>query len=367
MQTRALSRAMTILALTLVAFSSINAQAKAGKPAKADKADKARDSVLAKFFTTSTPITATLTTNIKRIRGDKGENAPWRPATVSYTDSAGKEIVIPARIKTRGIWRLKNCDYPPIRLNFKGEDTKHTVFHGLDQPKLVNYCRNDDTYEQYILQEFQLYRIYQLLTPVSHAARLLKLTYADSADPAKPLATRYAFIEEEPSTLAARNNGKIMKIKGATPDNLEPFHDALVGFFSYMIGNTDWSISGLHNAEIVGQNSGDFIPVVYDFDFAGAVNARYATVDPKLAIRRVRDRMYRGYCVPPEEYPKVVELFNAKKDSIYALYHDDIGKLLKPNIVDETLKYYDEFYKTINDPRQLKREIIETCIGDARK
>ena len=38
-----------------------------------------------------------------------------------------------------------------------------------------------------------------------------------------------------------------------------------------------------------------------------------------------------------------------------------------PNIVNETLKYYDEFYKTINDQRQLKREIIEQCLGGSRK
>ena len=366
MYTRVLSRVVGALALTLAAFSSVNGQAAQAAKAAKEKEAKVRDSTLAKFFNTEEPIVATLTTNLKRIRGDKGENAPWRSATLSYTDSAGKVVTIPARIKTRGIWRLKNCEYPPIRLNFKSEDTKHTAFHGLDQPKLVNYCRDDDTYEQYLLQEFQLYRIYRLLTPASHAARLLKLTYADSGNP-KTLATRYAFIEEEPATLAARNRGKMMKIKGATPENLEPFTDAIVGFFSYMIGNTDWSISGLHNAEIIGKENGDFLPVVYDFDFSGAVNARYATVDPKLSVRRVRDRLYRGYCVDDEQYPKVVALFNAKKDSIYALYRDPIGQLLKPDIVNETLKYYDEFYKTINDQRQLKREIIEQCLGGSRK
>ena len=65
----------------------------------------------------------------------------------------------------------------------------------------------------------------------------------------------------------------------------------------------------------------------------------------------MRDRLYRGYCVPTEDIPKVFALFNAKKDSIYALYHDPIGKLLPPDIVDETLKYFDEFYKTINNPK----------------
>jgi hypothetical protein len=30
--------------------------------------------------------------------------------------------------------------------------------------------------------------------------------------------------------------------------------------------------------------------------------------------------------------------------------------------VEETLKYFDEFYKTISDPRSAKREIINTCL-----
>ena len=90
-------------------------------------------------------------------------------------------VTVPARIRTRGIWRLKNCEFPPIRINFTNEAVKGTAFRGLDEPKLVNYCRNNDDYEQYILQEFQLYRIYRLLTPVSHAVRLMHLTYADSA------------------------------------------------------------------------------------------------------------------------------------------------------------------------------------------
>jgi len=241
-------------------------------------------------------------------------------------------------------------------MNFTSEAVKHTVFQGLDKPKLVNHCRDDDTYEQYVLQEFQLYRILRLLTPASHAVRLLRMTYADSGN-GKVLATRYAFIEEEPNVLADRMNAKQVKIKGAGPSDLDSFQSALVGVFQYMIGNTDFAMSALHNVELIQLANGDYLPVIHDFDFSGAVNARYATVAPQLHMASVRDRMYRGFCVPNEEYPKVFALFNAKKDSIYALYRDPLGKLLRPNIVDETLRYFDEFYKTINDARSAIRTI----------
>src|SRR5215216_5777455 len=112
------------------------------------------------FFASATPLEVTLTTNIKRIRNDKGEESPWRSATLSYKDADGKEVVLPTQIRTRGIWRKKNCDFPPLRLNFKGEQTKGTLLQGIDKPKLVNYCKDTDDYEQYLIQEAQLYRIY---------------------------------------------------------------------------------------------------------------------------------------------------------------------------------------------------------------
>ena len=115
--------------------------------------------------------------------------------------------------------------------------------------------------------------------------------------------------------------------------------------------------------ELVTQQTGNFIPVAYDFDFAGVINTNYATVDPKLSIQKVRDRLFRGYCEAPDNYDKAIAKFNEQKAAIYALYADDpVGKLIKPKTVEGTLKYYDEFYKVINDAKRTKREIIEDCV-----
>lgn len=316
-------------------------------------------SKIASFYAETAPLAITLTANLKRLRDDKNADAPYRAATLSYA-ADGKTVAVPARVRTRGIWRLKTCEFPPLRVNFTSEDARKTVFKGVDNPKLVGYCRDDDQGEQYVLQEFQLYRVYRLLTPASHAVRLVRITYVDSAS-GKPRTTRYGFFSEDPDALAARMSGKMLKLTGAGPGDVDPYPSALVGVFTYMIGNTDFAISALHNAEVVLRDNGEMWPVVYDFDFSGAVNARYAVPDPRLHIATVRDRTYRGYCVPVEEYPKVFALFNQKKDAIYALYHDDIGRLLRKSVVDETLRYFDDFYKTINNPRDAKSLIIDEC------
>lgn len=358
-------RKILFVIAALAALNSVSAQSDQQKKKKSKKDTVTQVELVpheaAPIFTAEEPITFTLTSNFGRLRRDRKQDAPWRWASITIADSAGAPVEIPLQVKTRGIWRLTQCDFPPIRLDFKKSTVKHSVLAKLDKPKLVTHCRDNEDYEQYILQEFQLYRVYNLLTKYSHRVRLARITYADSGT-GKVVTTRYAFLEEEPEALAHRVGGLLVKEKGGGPADLEPSSAAIFAVFQYMIGNTDWAISALHNVEMISTDLG-YVPVAYDFDFSGAVNTRYATVDPSLPIKRVRDRVYRGYCLPEETYEPTFALFKAKKDSIYALYKDSIGRLLRGDRAKETLEYFDEFYETITNPRDAKREIIGRCIG----
>lgn len=339
------------LAVAARAQDSTVSQAGAAKPSKA-----------ARVFRDEAPLAVTFTINVKRIRGDRGESPPWRAATLSLADEDGKPVTVPVRARTRGIWRLHNCDFPPIRLNFKGDDTKHTVLRGLDKPKLVNYCRDTDMYERYILEELQLYRAYNLITPVSHRVRLLRMVYVDSAS-GKTKATRYAILEEEPQALAERVGGQLLEQKGAMPGDLGAYQDALFGVFQFMIGNTDFAVSALHNVELISLPNMSVSPVAYDFDYAGAISTTYAIPSEKLPIRSVRERIFRGYCEPDSAFERAFARFREQKDAIYALYHDDVGNLLPRRTVDETLKYFDDFYEIIDDAHAARRQILEACLG----
>ena len=146
----------------------------------------------------------------------------------------------------------------------------------------------------------------------------------------------------------------IIDAKGATPDDLEPRAATIAYVFQYLIGNTDFSFSGLHNAELMAMPNGVNFPIAYDFDFAGVIDAPYAIPDTSLRISRVRDRQYRGFCLQNPLVPKVVQLFQDKKTAIYALYSDRIGALMTPKSVKETLEYFDAFYATIADPKEVK-------------
>ncbi len=313
------------------------------------------------MFASETPLELTLTTNINQIKKDKNAEAPWRTATISYVGETGKTITVPVRVRSRGLWRLKHCAYPPIRIKVADKAGKGTILEDLDEPKLVTYCRNLDTYEQYVLQEAQLYRINRLVTDISHKVRLLRLSYADSAS-GKVEVTRYSFLIEDPAHVARRANGAIIDHKGATADDLDPDISALAFTFQYFIGNTDFSFAGLHNGEVIALADGRNLPVSYDFDFAGAVDATYAGVDPSMIVTRVRDRQFRGYCAHEAAYPKAFEIFRARKDAIYSLYRDEIGQLISPNKVKSTLDYYDDFYESIQTPKDVQRNLFSTCV-----
>jgi len=364
---RAVRASLALVVLTAALSASLvphraAAQAVAEKDAKPkeEKVPTGETQVPA-LFTSETPLAITFRTNLRQLRRDKQDEAPWRWASVTYQDSAGKSVEVPLRARTRGIWRLKHCDFPPVRFNFAAKDTKGTIFEGVDKPKIVNFCKDTDPFEQYVLQEAQLYRIYRLLTPVSHRVRVTRLSYVDSAN-GKRDAERYGIIIEDPDQMANRNLAKVTEVKGAGPSDLEPKEFALAYMFLYLIGNLDFSFSGLHNTELITTTDGRVLPVVYDFDYSGAVNAPYAVAPPNYNVPNVRTRKFLAPCELAAEFPSAVAKLVEQKEAIYALYRDEVGKLLRPHVVQSTFDYFDDFYEQVRTPQDAERNIFRKCI-----
>lgn len=313
------------------------------------------------FFARVEPVRFTLTADITLLRGDTADEAPSRSATVSFRDPSGNTVAMPVTVKTHGRWRLTHCEFPPLSITFPTTSTAGTPFEGLAKARMTSFCKDHPAYEQYILQELQLYRIYQLLTPYGHTPRALQVEYVDQRTGRKRT-TRYAFFIDEREAVATRMSSALLKAKGALGSDLEPYHRTLMGVFEYLIGNTDFLVSELHNAFLLGTPQGETIPVPYDFDYSGAVNTIYATPNPVLPIKKVRDRHFRGFCSDSAQFRKVFTLLNEKKPAIYALYDDQIGKLLRLDVANDTKKYFDEFYRTINTPELAQAEILGRCL-----
>ena len=355
-----LGRGCATGALLLLATSTSWSQEPQGDAAKTKKTPKPY--VQPPIFTATAPLSFTLTAPFRQLKKERTGTVPYRNAEITYVGDSG-EVRVPVRVRPRGIWRRKNCDIPPLRLNFTKDSAKKTVFRHLDGARLVMHCRDNDDYEQYVLQEYNLYRVQRLITPLSMDARLARVVYIDS-EKRDTVATRWAFLLENEASFGERMGGKVVDVKGASSGDLDALENARFGVWEYFIGNTDFSVSALHNVALL-QRDTSYFPVAYDYDWSGAVNARYAGPAPQLAnrIKRVTERLMRGYCTDADNFEKTFATFRQNKDAIYALYRDSIGALMKKSVADNTLRFYDQFYEVINDPRSAKRQIVESCLG----
>lgn len=301
----------------------------------------------------------TLSGNVNAVLKDRGTGSKYHPLTLLYKPKDGEEISFPVDVKTRGHFRrLKsNCVYPPLLINFsKSELLKTSVFRDQDKLKLVMPCMGDE----YIVREWLVYKIYNLVTPQSFKCRLVKVKLAN-ADSKKTPTSFYGLLLEEEKQMAKRNQ-QVIVTKKFRPD--QTYEDAFLKMaaFEYMIGNTDWSIEFLQNIKLIAEDTNAIlpVPVPYDFDHAGIVNTPYAMPQEDLLLTSIKERRYRGYCVRDlKVFDSTIALFNALKDEIYSTYTN--CSLLSKAYIKSTLKYLDDFYYTINNSGAMKRAFTYPC------
>ena len=281
-------------------------------------------------------------------------------ASLLVKDSSGATVTIPVEISPRGHYRLRNdvCNFPPIRLIFPKTGLKGTPFAGQEALKLGTHCRtNDKEYAEYPVREFAAYEALNMLTDASFKARLANVTYIPTGQEADS-STKIGLLIEDEGDMSKRNGGRVHTIRGGTFDDMDPAQMAIVSVFGYYLGNTDFSLSSLHNIRLVALPDGRYLPISYDFDWSGIVFARYAKPDYRLGIKTVQDRLYRGACFTPAQLAPVFAKFNEKKAAIREMY---TNLPLDDGYRRKALDYVEEFYRVINDQRMAKRELIDGC------
>jgi len=317
----------------------------------------------ARLFDSDKALSLRISTDLKTLMGERDSTKiKPQPATMSYAGDAGQTVAAEAELSLRGHWRRQrqNCEFAPIKVEFAKGKREGTLFEDQGDLKLVTHCRNKDRdFEQYVLREYLVYQLYRTLTPVSLRARLVRASYLDTGGKQDSL-TRWSFFIENEKKAAERNGLKELEIKGASWDDIDGDHGALMSAFAYMIGATDWSVVALHNVLLYQDTTTAVVrPMLYDFDWTGIVNTKYSFPDYRLPIKTVRERLYRGICRTPEEWAPVVAMFQEKKAALYAVY-DSLPEL-DPKYAKDTRQYLDDFYRVISDPRRMKQEMIDTC------
>ncbi len=287
---------------------------------------------------------------------------------LSFSDDSGELHELNLRFRARGNFRRQKstCWFPPVRLNFKKKETKGTVFEGQNILKIVTHCNpRSKRYEQLILKEYLAYKILELHTPLSFNARLLKITWEDTDKNEE--VEKYGFVIEHKNDLAKRNDTKIAEFTSTRHSKLDRRQASIVSVFQYLIGNTDFSLvkaiagkSCCHNGILVSKDDESYLPIPYDFDFAGIVNAPYAEPSPNFFINSVTSRLYRGHCSVNPELATTLTLFEENKDAVIELITSQEGLTDKER--NRTLKFVNKFYKELANPEKLEAKFVKKCI-----
>ena len=314
------------------------------------------------LFRDSTAVEVTFETDLKALIRDR-DSTKFAPhaATLTYREGSGAPKTFPVTLRARGHFRrqARNCDFPPLKLEFERKDARETLFQGNANLKITTNCRaSNDEYQQYILSEYALYRAYQLVSPRYFRTRLARITYHDTAKGMGDVVS-WAFFIEDDKEVAKKFSIEVLTTRSALFQDLDASQLAITSLFEYMVANTDWSISGLHNVALMRDSIGIY-PVAYDFDWSGAVNTRYSFPDARLGIRTTTERLYRGPCRTIAEWQPIFDRFIAARPRIEAIYESlpalDLRR--KRTVLD----YFADFYKIIGDPKAARRALIDGCL-----
>ncbi len=201
---------------------------------------------------------------------------------------------------------------------------------------------------------------------MSFRARLLHVTYVDNEQPSDDL-VRYAFLIENKNRLAKRIDMKDLEIDRTTISEIQADHLNLTSIFEFFLGNTDFSpLAGApdneccHNYVLFSDEVAPIVAVPYDFDQSGFVDAAYAVPNPRFKLRGVKQRHYRGRCANNNYLQGSLQTFRDKRDRIYAVVNE------QPELTSRTrkdlIRYIDRFYKLIDDPRDVQKQLHDKCI-----
>ena len=315
----------------------------------------------APLFQSDETLYLTLSMDMKTVFSNRKQEEK-HPAVISYNDHPGTKITIPMEVNLRGNFRKDpdNCDFPPLRFDFSKTAVKNTIFEGQDKIKLVTHCRSKlQLYEQNVLKEYLAYKLYNLFTEESYLVRLVHMTYADNKGEFDTI-IKMAFLLEPTAQMAARNGCEKLKVSNIHQTKTNRSKTTVMAIFQYMIGNTDWSVWAQHNIVLLKEDT-SVVPIVvpFDFDWAGLVNAPYAVPAEFLPIETVKTRLYRGFCSSDAILQPALDEFRQHKDEIYQTCNSI--PFLSDRELKKTLKYIDDFFKIIENPKKVELEFHHKC------
>ncbi|HUS87412.1 MAG TPA: hypothetical protein VMW76_09240 [Bacteroidales bacterium] len=272
------------------------------------------------LFESNELIEVELRFDITRFMEEKPQDE-YLDAVLTYHFSKNDSVNKKVRLRCRGNYRYRTCPFPPIRFNFTKSDINDELIRTIDNMKLVTHCKQEEKYTNYLLKEYLVYRIYNIITDYSFRVRPMKIRYLDTGGKVIEF-TNFAFLIEPIEMLLERINSTEIEDVEISYEELEDGFADRVAMFEFMIANSDWYLPLIHNIRLIRRNDqpgAKLIPVPFDFDYSGFVNTDYAIPREELSLETIRDRAYFGPCRDNEGYRPVLDEYLSHRKEISEL------------------------------------------------
>ena len=316
------------------------------------------------LFATSDPIHIVIQAPLSSLIHNRSDQV------VSGTLADPNGQALPVALSVRGITRRATdvCDFPPLRVQFTTPPPATSLFKGQKKLKLVTHCKSSPSFQQKVLLEYSVYKMYNLLTPHSFRVRLANIDYL--GPDGRPIISRIGYFLEDLSDVAKRNGMKQTHAPNIIPaSDLSGPDAARYALLQDMVANHDWSMRAgpaghecCHNAELIGPlGPGAAIPVPYDFDFSGFVDAPYATPPEQLHISSVRERVYRGYCLHNNDVLAAARQMREARPQLMAAITSTPE--LEPATLSKAISFLDGFFADIASDEVVNSKLLRRCVG----
>jgi len=318
-------------------------------------------SIQVDLFDLEEPMDITLKFDIKSYQRGKAKGK-YLPVQLTYHVNDTLDINKKVKVKARGEFRRAYCILPPFFINLKKAKIGNRYLDTITKVKIVTHCKESKVHEQYLMKEYLTYKIYNEISPYSFRVRLIRMKYIDTGRKNKETSS-WAFMIEPEKMMAERLGVLSIKSDKVSMRYTDTLMMDVVALYMYMIGNADYSVAGRHNLKLIRRQDPLRplpVPVPYDFDYAGIVNASYAIPEEEnLGLLSVTERYFLGPCRDDHQYLAAIDQIQGNRDNTLDLvisspYLDEKNR-------KEMIKYLEEYFSLAEKPENLLRNIKSTC------
>jgi len=311
------------------------------------------------LFASSDPIKIRLQFSRKQLLTTTNDSI-YMPGKMWYFNN-GQWEALECEIRARGNYRKKNCFYIPLKIKIGSTPQSNGLFDQANKFKLVLPCKIEKLNNDAVIKEYLAYKIFKELSPLYFHTRLADLEWVETGGKRdKSFKTTGLLLEDVDET--AKRLGIPEIIRNIPALQQDDVASVRLSLFQYMIGNTDYSTKGRHNIKLLFQD-GRIIPIPFDFDLSGLVNASYAHVsgahDLSKSITEVTQRAYKGYVRDKPIFYQVRDEILNKETQIWEEINAIESLLEDKRDFKRIQSFVRGFFEILRDEKKFEKRIIQ--------